>query len=283
MPTAITHDLFGEALTIADLAELAGVTTSAMHVRLRRMPALAAALMPRVSRDVEMLDERFGKLVVEREVGKTAAGKRTFECLCDCGNRTTVVGADLRSGCTGSCGCARAEATSAARIRDAEDLTGKPFADDWINVLGPGEFALVAKGPGERRRIRLWRCECRCGKVFQTKAAQLRAGQTTSCGCRKKVHMAARWKEQAPRYDFFGERLTLSEIAEASGAEGPTISYRMQHLGMTPEQAALSAPQRRYQQRPGPRRVHVKLCRRCRQPGHNARGCKAEQRPAEAA
>lgn len=48
---------------------------------------------------------RFGRLVVLQRHGKNKFRQITWECLCDCGNTSVVVGSSLRSGNTTSCGC----------------------------------------------------------------------------------------------------------------------------------------------------------------------------------
>jgi hypothetical protein len=249
-------DVFGEHLTLEELGKLAGQHPTTVHLRLKRGQSVGQILATPVRQRSTFIGERFGRLRVLTELEeRTAAGKRRYRCECDCGDTKEVIGADLKSGRTTSCGCAKKEATRAARVRGAEDLTNKTFADGWITVLGPGKFVLVSKGSGERRRIREWRCKCKCGTPFETKAAQLRAGQTTSCGCRKKALTVARAKAGAPRHNFFGEHLTLAEIAEVTGVEGPTIAYRMRRLEMTAEQAATTGPLRRYAERPKSRRA----------------------------
>lgn len=53
--------------------------------------------------------QRFGRLVVVKEVGRTKSGQAKWLCKCDCGN-TKVIGSDnLRRGVTKSCGCIRKE------------------------------------------------------------------------------------------------------------------------------------------------------------------------------
>lgn len=60
---------------------------------------------------IDLTGRRFGRLTVIRRNGTAVRGIKTmikaptWECLCDCGNIVTVVGAELRSGDTVSCGC----------------------------------------------------------------------------------------------------------------------------------------------------------------------------------
>ena len=64
--------------------------------------------------------QRFGRLMVKgRAEGN---GRPAWRCQCDCGKPCVVVGEDLRSGKTRSCGCLRAEAS-----RKSDDLTGAMF------------------------------------------------------------------------------------------------------------------------------------------------------------
>ena len=49
--------------------------------------------------------QRFGKLVANKYVYSDKSGYAYWECTCDCGKKTVVMGANLRSGKTKSCGC----------------------------------------------------------------------------------------------------------------------------------------------------------------------------------
>lgn len=54
----------------------------------------------------DITDQIFGYLTVLSKSDKTDSSRRTYwNCLCKCGNITTVTGAHLRSGNTKSCGC----------------------------------------------------------------------------------------------------------------------------------------------------------------------------------
>lgn len=54
---------------------------------------------------IDLVCQRFGKLLVKSRVENTNSGRSMFECVCDCGNTNNVNGSDLRRGATKSCGC----------------------------------------------------------------------------------------------------------------------------------------------------------------------------------
>ena len=54
---------------------------------------------------IDLTGQRFGKLTVLHRVENTNLGKSRWMCRCDCGREHTVLGDDLRSGHTKSCGC----------------------------------------------------------------------------------------------------------------------------------------------------------------------------------
>jgi hypothetical protein len=62
---------------------------------------------------VDLTGQKFGLLKVVEEAGRSNAGKVLWRCVCQCGNEVTVVGGDLRSGRTASCGCGIVKATVA--------------------------------------------------------------------------------------------------------------------------------------------------------------------------
>lgn len=57
-----------------------------------------------MSRFIDLTGKRFGRLTV---VGRAEnrGDEITWDCVCDCGNHTTIRGVHLRSGHTQSCGC----------------------------------------------------------------------------------------------------------------------------------------------------------------------------------
>jgi len=60
---------------------------------------------------IDMTGRRYGRLVVIKRHEITVCGA-TWECKCDCGNTTIVIGKSLRRGLTKSCGCLHRELMS---------------------------------------------------------------------------------------------------------------------------------------------------------------------------
>lgn len=52
---------------------------------------------------------RYGRLIVIKYAGKDNRGKHLWLCKCDCGNEKIVVGDNLSSGRSNSCGCLKKE------------------------------------------------------------------------------------------------------------------------------------------------------------------------------
>lgn len=58
-----------------------------------------------MSRKKDMLNQKFGMLLVIDEAPSDKKGNAMWKCQCDCGNFTEVASGDLISGNTRSCGC----------------------------------------------------------------------------------------------------------------------------------------------------------------------------------
>jgi hypothetical protein len=83
-----------------------------------------------------MAGERFGRLSVVRRAGNSAAGIATWLCLCDCGNRTVVMGSNLRRGRTKSCGCyGRETGTMNTRHGHSKQYRKSPEYSAWSSLL----------------------------------------------------------------------------------------------------------------------------------------------------
>lgn len=90
-------------------------------------------LHPRVK---DMRGQRFGRLLVVAHAGRGRGRNHMWECLCDCGQRITVVGADLRCGDSQSCGCHQRDiARSAGDRTRTHGMSSAPIYKLWSSML----------------------------------------------------------------------------------------------------------------------------------------------------
>jgi len=126
---------------------------------------------------IDLTDKKFGRLIVLSYVGcnrpdRIKKKNHQWKCECDCGNKTVVLGDNLRSGKTSSCGCLQKEQTSKAR---RIDLTGNVF----------GRLTALEFSHSDENEQSFWLCECECGNTKTINSASLRRGDSKSCGCKQ--------------------------------------------------------------------------------------------------
>ncbi len=110
----------------------------------------------------DLSGRRFGKLTVLGPSELRANGFIVWNCRCDCGNIKGVTTANLTSGRTKSCGCAR-----------IQDLTGQQF----------GKLTVLRKTASRRSGFVVWECICQCGNTTAVTTNNLTGGTVRSCGC----------------------------------------------------------------------------------------------------
>ena len=118
-----------------------------------------------------MVGQCFGNLKVIEFTQRNESGKLMYKCKCSCGNEIEVIGQNLKNGNTKSCGCYRKQANSS---RLTKDEVGKVYG--YLSVL---EYDF------NRDNEAWWKCRCECGNIISVRGADLRSGNTKSCGCVK--------------------------------------------------------------------------------------------------
>ena len=123
-----------------------------------------------MSKFKDLTGQRFGKLMVVSRADDYIKpnGNKIIQwrCVCDCGNEVVVRGEYLRSGDTKSCGCLT-----------SENLVGMKF----------GRLTVMDReSPKSKKTKGLWVCKCECGNVIKVNTSDLKSGNTTSCGCKRK-------------------------------------------------------------------------------------------------
>lgn len=176
-----------------------------------------------MAKNIDMVGQTYGLLTAAQEVVHTQASGRTrraFICICKCGQKSTVLGENLRSGHTISCGCAQ----DAARRGRASDQTGRVFGR--LTVVKEKE-RYVSPG-GQTKRMVLVRCIC--GSELRVHLSALRKGDTQSCGClqSEKTNDRNFVHGEAPRRNPTREYKTWANMIHR--CENPNSS-RFEHYG----------------------------------------------------
>lgn len=116
----------------------------------------------------DLLNQRFGRLLVLSRAENDRFGHRYWLCQCDCGNTKVIKGDSLRRGLTQSCGCLHSEVTHNTVFID---LTGQRFGK------------LTAENYHTKNGKTYWECKCDCGNRTTVARNNLTNGHTQSCGC----------------------------------------------------------------------------------------------------
>lgn len=144
---------------------------------------------------IDLTGQKFGKLtVVSRNVDKISpCGQKytTWDCVCDCGNKTIVSSNNLRRGHTNSCGCLNLN-----RER-FNNLVGMRF--ETLEVLRMAEEHVKPSG----RKILMWQCRCDCGNIVTVSGESLKYGNTKSCGCKRRNNFRTHGKSNTRLYEIW--------------------------------------------------------------------------------
>lgn len=113
---------------------------------------------------IDLTGRRCNRLTVLRRVGNRGPTNPCWECECDCGRKTTKLGANIRSEDAVDCnGCDGRR----------DDLIGREF----------GLLSVVAEKK-HKGHARLWECKCKCGGLVIKSGRQLmNKRKRHSCGC----------------------------------------------------------------------------------------------------
>lgn len=171
---------------------------------------------------LNLIGQRFKKLVVIEKTDKRHDGMIVWKCKCDCGNITFVPTSYLTAGETKSCGCLFSESM---HEKFGSKLIGKKF----------GKLTVIEETDQRYFKNIVWKCQCECGNITYVPSHSLLKGATQSCGCIKskgeekiikilkenninfetqKSFNNCRFKEsgQLAKFDFFIENTYLLEF-----------------------------------------------------------------------
>ena len=106
---------------------------------------------------------KYNMLTVIKKSDKKASNKKVYwDCICDCGNLTTIMSSNL--GRTKSCGCMQVQ-------RNHIDITGNKY----------GKLTVIKLHNEKRGKALLWVCKCDCGNIKIAAAIDLKQGKVKAC------------------------------------------------------------------------------------------------------
>lgn len=126
---------------------------------------------------INLIGQKFGRWTV-LEQAESKNGNACWLCRCDCGTERIVMGKNLRSGRSKSCGCYLKEISSKQiteiNQKNALDLRGEKYG--MLTPLEPTNKRLSSSI--------VWKCRCDCGNITYVSVDNLRGQHPTkSCGC----------------------------------------------------------------------------------------------------
>ena len=81
----------------------------------------------------DLTGQKFGKLTVVCEGGRTENNRLTWKCICECGKETNVVSYSLLNGYTKSCGCIRGKGSKNLNTT-THGLSREPIYNVWLKM-----------------------------------------------------------------------------------------------------------------------------------------------------
>ena len=126
----------------------------------------------------DLTGQKFHKLtVLNRAYPNTKSGNARWHCICDCGKECDVVGTNLKSGHTKSCGCNikihMSKVGKQQGFNNIEKIDGQTF----------GKLTVIKRIYDSEQHKYKCLCECECGGEIIVAADKLKSGHTKSCGC----------------------------------------------------------------------------------------------------
>lgn len=147
----------------------------------------------------------FGRLtVLERDLSKpTGHGYESYWiCRCNCGKEKSILGRQLTSGKTKSCGCLRSEIRTEKNILD---ITGKRYG--FVEALERTEEK-------NTHGSYIWKCWCHnCEQIYYCSTEALQSGRIVSCGCKHKSNGEIKIAKILMENNInFSEQYTFSDL-----------------------------------------------------------------------
>lgn len=184
---------------------------------------------------IDMVGQKVGRLTVLARDG--ARGNRAaWACACDCGNRVTVAGGELRKGDTKSCGCLNSEMASERKRKHG--MAGSPEHITWCRMRqrcnDPNDKRWRRYGGRGITICDAWKDFGRFLKDMGKRPKGLSLERIDNDGpyspdnCQWATpRQQANNRKTSAFVEHDGERLTLAQWSRRTGIHHNTLRYRM--------------------------------------------------------
>lgn len=164
-----------------------------------------------MSRKKDMLNQKFGMLLVIDEAPSDKKGNAMWKCQCDCGNICIIAGKNLRNGNSKSCGCLSKKFLIEYNHTRKKDLTNQRF----------GKLVALEEIGSNNQKNLIWKCQCDCGNFTEVASGDLISGNTRSCGCNKFRSYGEQKIEQILKENNieFKKQFTFADLVFDSGVK----------------------------------------------------------------
>lgn len=215
-------------------------------------------------KQINLIDKRFGQLVVIKQKGINKWGNLLFLCKCDCGNQKVIPSANLRSGRTKSCGC-KSSKTKIGFLNLTHGFSRKGHPESFYNRFmtikarcnnpNSPKWHLYGKrgikclwNYFEEFRDDMYKSYLKHIKEFGIKDTLIDRINVNGNYCKENCRWAtakesSRNTRQNVRFEFSGKKLTLGEWSEFSGINHKTLTNRI-YNSKWPIEKALNTPVR---------------------------------------
>lgn len=158
---------------------------------------------------MNLINQKFNKLLVLEEAGRTKDGSILWKCQCDCGNICYAATKHLRNGHKKSCGCLQKEQASQFAASKVKNLIGQKF----------NQLTVIEKtNKRTKNGTVIWKCQCDCGNIHEVCTSDLKNNRVKSCGCLRAYDLTGQQ---------FGE-LTVIERSEKKYPNNRAILWKCQ-------------------------------------------------------
>ena len=203
-----------------------------------------------MSKVVSLLGQKFDRLEVTKLIEKTSGGQLTWECKCDCGNTTKVLGKNLKRGATRSCGCLHREIATITHTKHGHSKRGqvsrtyKSWRDMKERCNNPKNHAYKDYGGRGIQVCNSWLDEEVGFSNFLNDMGECPKGMSIDRKNNNGNYEPDNCHYTTPRnqnnnrrdnviVDYEGDKLTLAQLADKYGIKYKVLHDRLNRYGMS--------------------------------------------------